>query len=1188
MYLKSIEMYGFKSFADRTKIDFNENITCIVGPNGTGKSNITDAIRWVLGEQSYTTLRGSKMQDIIFAGTNNRRALGMAEVIITFDNSENFLDMDFSEVQVKRKLYKNGDSEYSINNQVCRLKDVRELFMDTGIGKDGYSIIGQGKIDEILNSKPIERRSIFEEASGISKYKHRKIEVERKLKKTKENLIRLTDLLVEIENQKDRLEIEAIEAEKYLEIFNEIKKADLEISYYDIFQIENKKEDVLKKQEIYKNEIEEKTSIIDNLKNDFSNIKSELEVIERKINDLQATNVENVKKERDLSSLIDLTTEKLNSKNSDLENNKSKIEFLNNSLKDLNSEITENNKTLKLRNEKRENLIKEKNDIKINLDELDEKINVLNSNIENLENNINNDNQSLSDIKVSLNTLLNLNTQRDEDREKISAQFKTLEKSHKDLIDKLDYINNNINEKESDIKEISKKINEVQLSLNELVDKRNKIEELLNKLSNNINSKEARLNTLENLENSYEGYNRSVRNFFGKINRENIEFNELHDTVGNIIKVNPKFEKAITTSLGGSVQNLVVDTFNGAKQIIDFLKKENLGRITFLPMDNLRIYNKNKKPIDIDGFIDYGSNLVEYDKIYEKVIQYLLGNIIVAENLDKAKNISNIIKSKRIVTLDGDVINPGGSVSGGSMKTTGSVFSRKNEIKDLKIELKKLDHDIKKLILNRNKILEEIEEEKNNLYLFEEKLKPLIQEKDNLNKEKIEFQLNNKNNLENIKEFQTRISDYEKEISVSKDKISNLKSKKDELSSKIKKNLESLNNLKTDRDELLNKKNSNNSEINNLIIEIGNYDSELRYLDKTKKRLEFEKEKSQNEIRDSKSLIDSIKIDISDLTIKKEEGTIDLEKIIKINSTFETKNKTLNDKRKKILNKYDELSNKINHTKSDLVETEKESYKLENKLENYNLKIENIIEYIKDRYNFTFYIFDTELEVEKPDYTKTRLNKLKREIEKLGSVNLSSISSFKEIKERYEFTLKQCNDLDKTEEKLSKLLKEIEVTMKDKFTESFKEINKNFNRIFKYMFNGGKAELVLEDKEDFSEAGVDIIAKQPGKKQQLLEAMSGGERSLTTVALLFALLETKPAPFCLLDEVDAALDEANISRFLNYLKNLNDTQFAIITHRKTTMAAADYIYGVTMEETGVSKVVSLKFDGKDDENVQMV
>lgn len=1184
MYLKSIELYGFKSFADRTKIDFNENITCIVGPNGTGKSNITDAIRWVLGEQSYITLRGSKMQDIIFAGTNNRRALGLAEVIITFDNTENFLDTDYSEVQVKRKLYKNGDSEYSINNQQCRLKDIRELFMDTGIGKDGYSIIGQGKIDEILNSKPIERRSIFEEASGISKYKHRKIEVERKLKQTKENLVRLSDLLVEIKSQRDQLEGEAKIAEKYLKIFNEIKSADLKTSYYDIYQIFKSKYDIDEKKLETTNLIEDKNKEIEELTSKFKNIKIKLEETESEINELQAINVENVKKERDYSNSIELIKEKLNTKNSDLESNKSKSEFLKNSIANLDKELAENNKN-------KNNSTELKYTFESEFDDINNRINEIKENKIKLEND---KSEFLKEIKglekehnaneVKLNTLLNLNAQRDEYRNKITHQFSMLEESNKELLNKLQEIIDSINSKENIINEIKQKIDRAELNLKNNLDEKTNLENSKTQLNNEISNRITRLNTLENMEESYEGYNRSVREFFRITKKRNIEFKELHDTVGNIIEVPPEFEKAITTALGGATQNLVVETFKSAQSIISFLKNERLGRITFLPLDNLRIY-KRQTDIDSVGFIDYASNLVEYDPKHKKVIDYLLGNIIVADNLDNAKVISNKNKNKRIVTLDGDVINPGGSVSGGSMKTKGSLFGRKNEISVLKTDINELNNRLEKIDKNIEKLNSQIITDKEELKKLNNRLNVSKIEKDKLNQDRIEFELNNKNNLENIQDFENQLKDYNNQIVNSQSEIENLNSDINDLEKKLENLNVKVNSLEDRISNLDNNLSDKSDKLNELNIKIANSDSEINFLEKTIERLENEKISNKRDRENTEELISNLKIDIDELTVKREETIFKLEEIKQTNSTFDERYKKLNDKRKEILSSYDSYSDKISQTKTDLIELEKETYILDNKIENNIIKRDNIINYIQERYNYTLEIFDNNVEVEKPKMLKKDLNAKKRELDRLGNVNLSSIKAFKDAKERYDFTSAQCDDLDKTEQKLTKLLAEIEVTMKEKFSESFKEINDNFNRIFNYLFDGGKAQLVLEDTEDFSEAGVDIIAQLPGKKQQLLEAMSGGERSMTTVALLFALLETKPAPFCLLDEVDAALDEANIRRFLNYLKNLDNIQFALVTHRKTTMAAADYIYGITMEEPGISKVISLKFDGRTKENV---
>lgn len=1179
MYLKSIELYGFKSFAERTKIEFNENITCVVGPNGSGKSNVTDAIRWVLGEQNTATLRGSKMQDVIFTGTNNRRGAGLAEVIITFDNFSHTLDLDYTEVAVKRKLYKNGDSEYYINNNPCRLKDVRQLFMDTGIGRDGYSIIGQGRIDAILNSKPIERRSIFEEASGISKFKFQKQDAERKLSKTRENLIRLSDLLVEIESQRNSLKVESDKAENYNKIYYKLLQADINNLSLEILEIRNKIEE-LKANRLQQVEGKDKTTkLISKLKEDYEHTRNEVEKIELLISDLQLNNVEFMRREKDLSNEINLKEEKLINKENeskeidikldlkekDILNIEEELILLEKALEEANKETFDFKKALEVIN----------NDLILNKTTANQKAEDLNR----LDKDIASYNLKLSENIIKFTSLKSLNEEKYKSIERLKKQFENLESSDNVFKNKSLEISNKLVDLKNEYKTISENYDLLNTHIQELKNEKENLLSINLSRSGEIKNKQFKISTLELMEENYEGYNKSIKDFFRYIRNKNIKFNELYDTVANLISIPSKYEKAITTALGGASQNLVVETFSSAQKIIELLRRENLGRITFLPIDTIKTTLRRSK-INAD-YIDYASNLVESDEKYKKVVDFLLGNVIVTENLDAAKKLYDKNKiNMKIVTLDGDILNPGGSVSGGSIKTNGSIINRKNELDALKKELE----DDKKIILINVKKIEKISDE---IKAKDLEFNNIVDKKSELNneiiileKENLELNINNDNNRKNIDDNELQISLLDKEIESTNFEINNINKENES----IKKELEKLNLEANKAKKELEQINTNNEilrdRLNNERLKFNNLESENLYTKKNHDRIFEEKNKMQEEIEAFKeikktnlSLINKLK---EDLIFEREE----LKAIIEENSKFDLKFKDLNESKKKHSQLLNEVSDGLSNNKEKILEIEKNLFITDNDLQNNFEKESSIFEYISENYKYTLIDFsENNLNIEKI-LSKSAVKKLKQELNSLGDVNLGAIKNYREVNDRYEFTKKQYNDLEVSENKLQKLLKEIEKTMEEKFNESFTEINKNFNRIFQYLFEGGKAELLLEEGDNPIEAGIDIVAQLPGKKRQLLNAMSGGERSMTTVALLFALLETRPAPFCLLDEVDAALDDANIKRFISYLENLNNIQFAIITHRKTTMIAADYIYGVTMEEPGVSKIISLKFKGR--------
>lgn len=1179
MYLKSIELYGFKSFAERTKIEFNENITCIVGPNGSGKSNITDAIRWVLGEQSTLTLRGSKMSDVIFSGTDHRRSLGMAEVIIIFDNNSRTLDLDYNIVEVKRRLYKNGDSEYYINNSQCRLKDVRELFMDTGIGRDGYSIIGQGRIDAILNSRPSERRSIFEEAAGISKFKFQKQDTERKLEKTRENLFRLQDLLSEIESQKDNLKIEATKAEKYNELYYKILQADINNLALDLLEIEKSIKDLNDrkiKQVDYKNKINKD---LEDLKDTYSKNRDKAEEIEERINSLQLENIENVRKEKDLYNKISLAKERKINKEKENEElllrKKIKIEDLGK----LDQEIDSLNTELKSIEEKIKTLEKKESDFIINLESRSDNSIEKNKLLEEIIKKITSLNENISQGTIRIDTLSNLNTERLANKEKIKDSFTKsdadrllLKKSIESINNKILDLKNSFTANNNSLNESRKKKQDLNKSIE---DKRS----AYTKLQGLINNQELRLNTLKNMEENYEGYNKSIRDFFRFIKKRNLEIDGLHDTVANLISVPKEYEKAISTALGGASQNLLVNKYDQAQAIIEILRKNNLGRITFLPMDTVKSYKKNFKASP-DLYIDLASNLVSYDPLYDEIIRFLLENVIVVKDLSYAKKIySSGTTNMKIVTLEGDVLNPGGSVSGGSNNWTGNIFNRKNELDQIKSDLEANKKNLLTLDREGKTLLEDLtrqDEEIKDLSLENSSLESQLKA---FEKEYFESQLKLDSYDNNISDINESLENLDQLISQSQDEIERL------IESKNSNELDLIS-LAADKDKILKELEGLDQEKTNIIdeknklnISLNNIRNEKMFTNKNFQRLLMEKDKLEEDIKlAAETNEENLKI-LSTLASDIKNWEEELEEISTINGSFTENFKALNDQRKNQNDLLDRDLKKINDNKETILELEKEIYVIDNNLENSFEKKSYIADYIGENYNLSFFEFSLdEVYIEKI-MSKSAVKKLKQDLSALGDINLGAIKSYREVKERFDFTKKQYEDLVNSEEKLKKLLRDIERTMEEKFSQSFKEINKNFNRIFNYLFEGGSSNLILVDDDNPIEAGVDIEAQLPGKKKQLLSAMSGGERSLTTVALLFALLETRPAPFCLLDEVDAALDDANIKRFLSYLKNLNNIQFAIVTHRKTTMAAADYIYGVTMEETGVSKVISLKFNG---------
>ena len=978
MYLKEIKASGFKSFADKINIEFNSGISGVVGPNGSGKSNIVDAVRWVLGEQSVRQLRGAgAMSDVIFSGSKSRRAANYASVTLVFDNSDNYLKIDYDLVSIKRTIYKTGENEYFINDEKCRLKDILELLMDTGASRDSYNIISQGDIGNILSDKPEDRRVIFEDAAHVLKYKKRKIEALKKLDRTNENLLRVNDIIEELKTNIEPLKEQSIKAKKYKE--NKVKLENIEIALI--------------------------VNDIDNYNFKYKEAKEKVEELTDKITSMLSSS----SKEQALIEEIKL-----------------KINNLNNDLYKAQNELIEiSSKCEKLQGEK--NLISERN--KYNSD----------------------------DIRLHDNIL--------------SLKEKILE------------IDKEINILNKEIENYTKKQEADKINLSELESKISKTKKEKDDLSNNLNNE---IRALTELKHKKDVLNNSIENnSLLPIGVKNILNNPkligIHDIIGNLIQYDEKFVKAIEVSLGFASSYIVCDNENNAKDAINYLSSNNLGRATFYPINIIkpRILDENSYNLvkEKENFIDIASNIVKYDTKYRDIILNLLGNIIVVEDLDSANKIAKIINHRyKVVTLSGDIVNVGGSLTGGKSKKQNSILNQKYELEETI-----------KLIDKTQRKINDLEDKSNEIDLnysnYENKKNSLIVRINS------EYELN-KNKEKNLSDLIDRKSLYESEL-----------------------------------------KNNENT-VNNVLS-----DEEEKLIESYYKSLE-EKEAKEIEINDIKNNLENIK-----------EELTNNESLLKSNNLEYNK---INDELK---------SNEI----------------LVNRLD---VKLDNLLNHLNNEYSITYesakanYILELD-----PEDARVEVTKLKSEIKALGQVNLGSIEEYERVSTRYDFLLNQKNDLINAQNMLLGIIDEMDEIMKEKFMESFKQIQEEFDKVFKELFNGGKAELKLTNPNDVLETGIDIVALPPGKKLQHISLLSGGEKTLTAISLLFAILNTRPVPFCILDEVEAALDEVNVDTFGKYLTKVKDkTQFIVITHKKKTMEYADILYGITMQESGVSKLVSVKLE----------
>ncbi|MFI3231049.1 MAG: chromosome segregation protein SMC [bacterium] len=1212
MYLKRLEIQGFKSFFEKNKLDFENNITAVVGPNGSGKSNISDAIRWVLGEQSAKNLRGDKMEDIIFAGTSNRKPLGFAEVSIILDNQKNNenninlnlnidnINLDYSEIKITRKVFRSGETGFFINNTSCRLRDIHELFMDTGLGREGYSIIGQGKIDAILSSKTDDRRAIFEEASGIVKFKTRRTQTENRLEEVRKNLIRTNDIIKEVENQLEPLLEQKIKAEKFLDISGELKivrvnlfKSDYDQSQSQMLEIEKQiqdteesikqeelqKESFIKKQSNLKALFTQKENLIKKTEDSFHNSNIKIEQYQNSIN-LNTQSIEFTEKE------IVRLSQDLEEQTKAILKNQDDINLINSYIqaKRLEQGFKQNDLDV---------LLKEFDGFNKSLSEQESKIKDINSKIVeyielsgNLSNSISIFNTNKQQIQEKNKSSINqMNSYKSKNKD-LTIRGLALNKNLEDLTQKEDLNSSDIKSLLQDLENLKSKINENKTEL----DNNSKIYfDLIN-----------RYKILSELEKDYEGYYNSVKAILkqkekNKTKNKN-KFDGICGVVGEIISVEKDYEVGIEIALGNAIQNIITHTEEDAKIAIEYLKKNKQGRATFLPISSIRENSISSKILeDIlkeEGVLGVAETLIKFDDLYKDIISSLLGRTIVVNNIDNAILFSKKYKYKyKIVTLDGQIVNTGGALTGGSVhKKSGAIFSRGRELQEILSNKELIEQDIKDLEIKSedlNKNINDINVELNGLNSVQQ---DILIEKANINNK-----IGDNNSViqdveANILSTQKEIETFKKELegSFSEEIIKELNNNLDETQEEIKKLKASIlsqeSNIK--ENQLTREEQFNN--INNLKLEIKDIINLLDNYIKDKDRLQDDiKAKSNNNVLLTESIA------------HQEERNVEFKnKIVEFENKIELLNKNYLKlqgeyngfkKEKDVLFKsIEDNNNNILNSTTQIADIKNIKVKLENKIENIETSLDSLINKMWEEYEITYASAcneykDLELEHSK---LKSKESGLKKEIFKLGNINVTSIEEYKILKERYELNTSQRDDIIKADKDLKDIIGTLTKEMENKFREHFEIINENFKKVFSDIFGGGSAYLKLTEPEDVLNSGIEISAKPAGKSLQNLSLLSGGERALTAISLLFAILKLKPSPFCVLDEIEAALDDANVIRFANYLKSFcDDNQFILITHKTGTMEIADVLYGITMEEQGISKVISVELkEAKEYEN----
>ena len=1186
MFLKRLELKGFKSFPEKTILEFNTGITAIVGPNGSGKSNISDAVRWVLGEQSVKNLRGStKMEDVIFVGTQNRTKLGFAEVSMVIDNTDESFDLPYNEVVITRRLYRSGESEFAINGSFCRLKDIHELFMDTGIGREGYSIIGQGRIDEILSTKSEDRRTIFEEAVGIVKFKTRKLETEKKLEKERQNLIRVNDIISELETQIEPLEIQAEKTKKYLVLLDKLKLIQINLFLLEVnkieLQIEKNAQDIITiNDEITKSEKE--TPLFEEKK---KKLKLELEKISNELNTIN-------------SELIEFRSENEQTEN-DIKFVEQQIDYINQNIEDTTKEISSFERDIFLKNEQLKLKSSQKSASSIELKTKKDSLENIQKEFKTITSKLDEKEEIIEKYNFEIIEKMQLRSELKANIENLSSSISQVSNSYENLKNELDFSLSQKNDKEVRLLALKKSLQDIETEENNLKDELSQMQnekaknnDKLNDLyknreniSKNLNDFSSRFRILSELEKDYEGYYESVKSILRQKEKNNPLFANVRGAVGELIDVEQRYEVAVETALGGSVQNIITKTEKDAGKVIEYLKQNKKGRATFLPMNAIKgkelEENLKSKILKETGVIDFAKKLIKYSSEYENIFSNLLGRVIVIDTFDNAVAFAQKYRyAYKLVTLGGELLNAGGSITGGSInKKTAGIFSRNREIKDLEqkisvysLKLKEYDDNISKLKTDFGKIddiIENINSSVHTIFLKKNELNnQIIQIENLLNSlvQKIELLTSQRGNLDtDISERKENLISIQNNFNETEEKISELQG----YLNKYQKEIQSNKNI---REETTKKVTELRLEVSEIEFKISSINSEIE-------RINSEIKKQTEDIEKDKEKINTFNAEILS---KEEEIKLLNQKIVSLQEKSESKQeeiKLLNQKQEQLNVDTESLEKEhLSHIEY-ISKINNEKTRLELSREQLEEKKTSICNDIWEKYEITIASAQRYEKLDK-DQNKLRQDelKLKDEIRDIGTVNTDAIEEFKRVKERYDFLTSQKEDILYAEENLKNIISELLTLMENQFKEQFKIINENFGIVFSEIFGGGNGYIKLSDESNVLNSGIEIVAQPPGKSLQSMSLLSGGERALTAIALLFAILKMKPSPFCILDEIEAALDDANVKRYANYLKRFSDnTQFIVITHRKGSMEVADTLYGITMQEQGVSKLVSVRF-----------
>ena len=1177
MYLKSIEVQGFKSFANKILFEFHNGITGIVGPNGSGKSNVGDAVRWVLGEQSAKSLRGASMQDVIFSGTENRKPMGFASVSITMDNSDHKLPIEFDEVTVTRRVYRSGESEYRINGSACRLKDINELFYDTGIGKEGYSIIGQGQIDKILSGKPEERRELFDEAVGIVKFKRRKAAAQKKLEDERQNLVRVNDILSELTRQLGPLEKQSETAKIYLKKRDELKVLDVNMFLLEMEESRTELEALEEKLAISERDLKENNQKYEKIRTEYDRLEEKITHLDGQIEGERARNSENQLKRQQLAGQMDVLREQIRSVETSRKNQLERLEIIEKELEERKTELESSRKEFTDLKEERKKAQEEEEDTSVENDAIEASISHLNR-----------------EIEGDKNEIIRILNQRASTKGKIQRYDTMMEQNQirrAEVSQKLLRLRSEENEQEDSLKELQEKYETVSDRIEELTEESRTYEDAVEKLRQELMTQNqqaeqgqtafhreaSRLESLKNITERYDGYGNSIRRCMEQKAREP----GLLGVVADLIKVEKAYEVAIETALGGSIQNIVTADEETAKRMIDFLKKNKFGRATFLPLTSVGLRGgfTDNGALKEPGVIGLASTLVRADQEYEGLIRYLLGRVVVVDTIDHAVALARKYRySLRIVTLEGELLSPGGSMTGGSFKNSSNLLGRRREIEELEESVKLLRKDLDALNQSIDKNRSRRNALRDKIAALAEKLQKeyLVQNTAKMEISQMEARRDETaSGYHHLKdeavEIETQMAEIKEEKLRIQEELDASVKQEQELNERIERNQKA---LEEERANLTEQK----QRFENVHLRLAGFLQKEDFLKQNTSRMEREvRSLNEEKLSVQKKLEDG-----ETETLQKEENLKKIQESIDsgagIQKETEEKIKALTEEKNTCMVTQKGFFSERESLTEQKSLLDKENFRLSARQEKLAEIRDSRINDIWEQYELTP---GSAKELKREEYQEMNpLRKavadLKNEIRSLGSVNVNAIEEYKELFDRHGFLKEQHDDLVESEKVLLGVIDELDAGMRRQFEENFVRIQTEFDKAFRQLFGGGHGKLELVEGEDILEAGVRIIAQPPGKKLQNMILLSGGEKALTAIALLFAIQNLKPSPFCLLDEIEAALDESNVARYANYLHKLTkNTQFIIITHRRGTMAAADRLYGITMQEKGVSALVSV-------------